>query len=181
MSLDVIEKGAAAVDKGQVADETEEMRRKREAMLEGTPAPQFFKLRAEMLEQGRSNQVVADTGNMWVNLKVYAGGGENGLHNHTDQDNFHLILQGSGCFYGPRGEEKHLGQYEGVMLPAGCFYRFLATSEEPLVLLRVGARTAKKAEHSRYNVYGEPLESESKENGRVAVVPRKGVYWGAPK
>lgn len=181
MSLDVIDKSNAAVDKGQMASETEEMRRKREAMLEGTPAPQFFKLRAEMLESGRSNQVVADTGNMKVNLKVYAGGGENGLHNHTDQDHFHLILQGSACFYGPRGEEKHCGQYEGIMLPSGCFYRFLATSEEPLVLLRVGCKTEPTAEHPRYNVYGDPLPSESKENGRVAVVPRKGVYWGAPK
>ena len=46
----------------------------------------------------------------------------------------HLILQGSAVFYGPRGEERHCGLYEGVMLPKGCFYRFQATSEEPLVM-----------------------------------------------
>lgn len=169
------------LDKGQIDNETPEMRKKREAMIANSPPPQIFKLRAEMLAQGRSNQVVADTGNMWVNLKVYAGGGENGLHNHTDQDHFHLILQGSACFYGPRGEEKQLGQYEGVMLPSGSFYRFLATSEEPLVLLRVGCKTDPTAEHPRYNIYGDALPSDSKENGRIEVIPRKGEFWGAAK
>jgi mannose-6-phosphate isomerase-like protein (cupin superfamily) len=171
----------AVLDKGQVESETPEMRKKREAMIAASPPPQFFKLRAELLAQGRSNQIVADTGNMWLNLKVYAGGGENGLHNHTDEDHFHLILQGSACFYGPRGEEKNCGQYEGIMLPSGCFYRFQATSEEPLVLLRVGCKTPQMAEHPRYNVYGEPLPSDSKENGKVEVIPRKGEFWGAAK
>lgn len=169
----------ATVDKGQIENETSEMRRRREENVAQSPRPQFFKLRAELLSQGRSNQVVADTGNMWVNLKVYAGGGENGLHNHTDQDHFHLILSGTACFYGPRGEEKHMGPYEGVMLPSGSYYRFQATSEEPLILLRVGCKTDPTAEHPRYNVYGDALPSESKENGRIEVIPRKGEFWGA--
>ena len=167
------------VDKGKVEGETEEMRRKREETIAASPPPQPFRLRAELLKQGRGNQVVADTGNMWVNLKVYASGGENGLHNHTDQDHFHLVLAGSACFYGPRGEELRCGPYEGVMLPAGCFYRFQATSEEPLILLRVGARIVKGAKHPRHNVYGEALPSDSRENGRVEVIPRKGEFWGA--
>jgi mannose-6-phosphate isomerase-like protein (cupin superfamily) len=169
-----------AVDKGKIDNETEEMRRKREAMIAKSPPPQPFRLRAELLKKGRSNQGVADTGNMWVNLKVYASGGENGLHNHTDQDHFHLVLSGSACFYGPRGEELHCGQYEGIMLPSGSFYRFNATSEEPLILLRVGAKTDPTADHPRYNVYGDPLPSDSKENGRGEVIPRTGEFWGAP-
>jgi len=167
------------VDKGQLENETEEMRKAREEMTDKSPPPQIFKLRAELLKQGRSNQTVADTGNMWVNLKVYASGGENALHNHTNQDHFHLVLDGSACFYGPRGEEVHCGKYEGVMLPSGSFYRFHATSEEPLVLLRVGAWTPPTAEHPRYNVYGEPLPADSKENGKIEVIPRTGEYWGA--
>src|SRR5438309_11473014 len=115
MSLDTI-------DRGQVAKETDELRRKREAVLADSPPPSFFKLRAQMLKQGRSNQTVAKTDHLLLNLKVYAGGGENGLHNHSDEDHAHLILQGSAVFYGPRGEERHCGQYEGIMLPKGCFY-----------------------------------------------------------
>jgi mannose-6-phosphate isomerase-like protein (cupin superfamily) len=167
------------VDKGKLENETDEMRRAREAMVAKSPPPQPFRLRAEMLKQGRSNQVVADTGNMWVNLKVYASGGENGLHNHTDQDHFHLVLQGSARFYGPRGETLDCGPYEGIMLPSGSFYRFNATSKEPLVLLRVGAKTDPTAEHPRYNVYGKALPSDTKENGRVEVVVDKGKFFGA--
>jgi mannose-6-phosphate isomerase-like protein (cupin superfamily) len=167
------------VDKGQIESETPEQVKQREDMIANSPPAQFFKLRAELLKQGRSNQVVADSGNMWVNLKVYASGGENGLHNHTDQDHFHLVLSGSACFYGPRGEEKHCSQYEGIMLPSGSFYRFQATSDEPLILLRVGARTQPTAEHPRYNIYGEPLPSGSKKNGQVEVIPREGEFWGA--
>lgn len=168
------------VDKGQVENETEEMRRKREEMIAKSPPAQPFRLRTELLKQGRSNQIVADTGNMWVNLKVYASGGENGLHNHTDEDHFHLVLSGSACFFGPRGEELNCGPYEGIMLPAGSFYRFHATSSDPLVILRVGARLPEVTEDTRYNIYGETLPSDSKANGRVEVVKDEGRFWGAP-
>jgi len=167
------------VDKGQIANETDAMRASREKMIAASPPAQPFRLRAEMLKQGRSNQVVAETENMWVNLKVYASGGENGLHNHTDQDHFHLVLNGSARFYGPCSEELDCGPYEGIMLPSGSFYRFHATSAEPLVLLRVGAWTKDKGGHPRFNVYGDPLPSDSKENGRVDVIKRVGEYWGA--
>ena len=173
MSLDVL-------DTGQADDETEEMRARREEIVEASPPPQFFKLRAELLEQGRSNQVVADTGNMWVNLKVYSSGGENGLHNHTNQDHFHLVLEGSARFFGPHGEEIDCGQYEGIMLPAGSFYRFHATSEEPLILLRVGALTGERDQDvTRFNVYGDPLPNHSKANGQVENIRGTGEYWGA--
>ncbi len=168
-----------SVDKGQVVHETDAMRQTREKNIANAPPAEFFKLRAELVKQGRTNQIVADTGNLWANLKVYASGGENGLHNHTDQDHFHLVLKGKACFHGPRGEEKVCGPYEGVMLPSGSYYRFEAVSDEPLVLLRVGAKTDPTAEHPRYNVYGEPLDSASKENGRVEVILRQGEFWGA--
>ena len=92
-----------AVNKGQLEGETEAMRKAREATIAASPPAKPFRLRAEMLKKGRSNQVVAKTDNMQVNLKVYASGGENGLHNHTDEDHFHLILQGSARFHGPHG------------------------------------------------------------------------------
>jgi len=43
----------------------------------------------------------------------------------------------------------------------------------------VGARIVKGAKHPRHNVYGESLPSDSRENGRVEVIPRKGEFWGA--
>ncbi len=172
MSLDVL-------DTGKIDDETEEMRKQREAVTEASPPPTFFKLRAELLKQGRTTDLVADTDNMRVHIKVYASGGENGLHNHTDEDHFHLVLEGSARFYGPRGEEIDCGKYEAIMLPAGSFYRFNATSEEPLILLRVGCKAAPTSEHNRQNIYGEPLPTEAPGNGQVEVIPRTGEYWGA--
>jgi len=169
----------AVVDKGSVETESPEMCRKREATVAASPKAMPFRLRAELMKKGRSNQVVAETDHMKVNLKVYASGGENGLHNHTDEDHFHLVLQGGARFYGPRGETLDCGQYEGIMLPSGCFYRFEATSSEPLVLLRVGCDTPPTHPVARLNVYGDPLPSESKENGRVEVVPDTGNFWGA--
>jgi mannose-6-phosphate isomerase-like protein (cupin superfamily) len=170
MSMDMI-------DRGMVPNESEEMRRKREAILAASPPPTFFKLRAQMLAQGRSNQTVARTDHLQLNLKVYAGGGENGLHNHSDEDHVHLILQGSAVFYGPRGEERHCGPYEGILLPVGCFYRFQATSEEPLVLLRVSAKVP--GVKARTNIYGDPIPNSSKANGKVPMIPLEGVFWGA--
>ena len=90
------------------------------------------------------------------------------------------MLSGSARFYGPRGAEVDCGQYEGVMLPVGSFYRFHATSEEPLVLLRVGAWTGdKNNKNSRLNVYGDPLPNHSKANGSVEEITGTGEYWGA--
>ncbi|HKB73584.1 MAG TPA: hypothetical protein VKC82_04865, partial [Burkholderiales bacterium] len=48
--------------------------------------PSFFKMRAQMLDKGRTNTALARTENMWATLKVYASGGENGLHTHPNED-----------------------------------------------------------------------------------------------
>ncbi|MDX1485258.1 MAG: cupin domain-containing protein [Alphaproteobacteria bacterium] len=170
---------ADVLDTGQVENETEEMRAKREATIAASPPAHRFKLRAQLLSEGRSTDLVTSTENMRVHLKVYASGGENGLHNHTDEDHFHLVLEGSARFYGPRGEEIDCGKWEGIMLPAGSFYRFNATSEEPLVLLRVGSRAQSSSEHDRLNIYGEPLPTDAPGNGQVKGVPRPGEFWGA--
>ena len=45
-----------------------------------------FSLKAQMLDQGRTDTVLAATDDLSVRLKVYASGGENGLHAHVDED-----------------------------------------------------------------------------------------------
>ena len=55
------------IDKGKIKQETDAMRKARETMLLNSPPAQFFKLRAELLKQGRSNQRIADTGNCAFN------------------------------------------------------------------------------------------------------------------
>ena len=44
-------------------------------------------------------------------------------------------------FHGPRAEERELGRNDGILLPAGSYYRLETIGEEPLVILRLGATT----------------------------------------
>ena len=137
----------------------------------------FFKMRAQMLERGRTNTPLARTDNMWAILKVYASGGENGLHTHPNEDHTFIVLQGSARYYDADGNHTDVGKHEGIMLPAGAYYRFEATSKEPLVLVRVGCRAGPQDPAGRLNIRGEPMPGDSKENKRVPVVYRDGEFF----
>ena len=140
--------------------------------------PSFFRLRTQLLDDGRSNTPIAETENMWARLKVYASGGENTLHAHPNEDHMFIILAGQATFYGPQGEEKTLGRNEGIMLPAGSFYHFHATSVEPLVLLRIGCGANDRGDHlKRIAIDGGPLPGKSKANKWKAPVYRAGAYY----
>ena len=138
--------------------------------------PAFFKMRAQMLEKGRTNTPLARTDNMWATLKVYASGGENGLHTHPNEDHTFVVLQGKARYYDADGGHTDVGKHEGIMLPAGAYYWFEAISQEPLVLLRIGCRVAGDG-GGRLNIRGEPMPGESKENKRVPVVYREGEFF----
>jgi mannose-6-phosphate isomerase-like protein (cupin superfamily) len=138
--------------------------------------PAFFKMRAQMLEQGRTNTPLARTDNLWATLKVYASGGENGLHTHPNEDHAFVVLQGSARYYDADGGTIDVKKHEGIMLPAGAYYWFEATSKEPLVLLRVGCRTGADT-GARLNIRGDAMPGDSKENKRVPVVYRDGEFF----
>jgi mannose-6-phosphate isomerase-like protein (cupin superfamily) len=137
----------------------------------------FFKMRAQMLEKGRTNTLLAKTDNMSAILKVYASGGENGLHAHPNEDHTFIVLQGSARYYDADGGHMDIGKHEGIMLPAGAYYWFEATSKEPLVLVRVGCRVGPSDASARLNIRGEPMSGESKENKRVPVAYRDGEFF----
>ena len=137
----------------------------------------FFKMRAQMLEEGRTNTALARTDNMWATLKVYASGGENGLHTHPNEDHTFLVLQGRARYYDAEGGHTDVGTHEGIMLPGGAYYWFEAISKEPLVLVRIGCRTGPRDTRARLNVRGEPMPPESKENKRGRVVYREGEFF----
>jgi mannose-6-phosphate isomerase-like protein (cupin superfamily) len=144
----------------------------------GNVKPTTFRLHAQLLDQGRSNTHLAETDNMWATLKVYASGGENGLHTHPNEDHMFVIMQGTARFFGPNDETVDLGRYQGIMLPAGAYYKFQSTSEEPLVLMRVGCQAGAQDPAGRLNIAGEPMPGDSADNGRVPVIPRPNAYFG---
>lgn len=153
--------------------------KQREVELAEIKTPTAFKVRAQMLEQGRTDAMLAATDNLTIRLKVYASGGENELHTHPSEDHAFIILQGSARFFGPDGEIMELGRNEGLMMPGGCFYKFFATSDEPLVLLRVGNPNVKRQPKPyRINIDGEEMTGDSKENKKAPVIFKEGEFFG---
>jgi mannose-6-phosphate isomerase-like protein (cupin superfamily) len=140
--------------------------------------PTMFRMRAQLLDQGRSNTYLAKTKNMWATLKVYASGGENGLHTHPNEDHMFVVIEGTARFFGPDNETVDLGKYQGIMLPAGAYYNFQSTSVEPLVLMRVGCRVGPQDPSGRLDIKGEVMHADSAENGREEVIPRPNAFFG---
>ena len=145
----------------------------------GDGKPTLFKLQAPLLDQGRGNYPMANTENMWATVKVYASGGENGLHTHPNEDHTFIILAGRARYYGPEGTIGERGPLEGIMIPAGAYYWFEAISSEPLVILRVGCRVGPQDPGGRLNIRGEAMPGDSPENKQVPVKVREGAFFGA--
>ena len=72
--------------------------------LSDKKTPHVFSLKGQLLDQGRTDSVLAATDNLTIRLKIYASGGENELHAHTSEDHSFMILQGSARFFGPDDE-----------------------------------------------------------------------------
>jgi len=143
--------------------------------VETTPRAQVFSLKTPLLSSGRSNLHVAGTDLLKVRVKVYAEGGENGLHAHYDEDHAFIVLQGQATFRDENDTPTVVNRYEGIMLPKGALYYFQSTGEENLVLIRVGA--GRKAEGGyRLGLNGVPLTPE--ENKHEEGVPIPGKFFG---
>ena len=136
---------------------------------------QWFNMRVPLLDQGRMDTEIARATGMTARVKVYASGGENELHCHASQDHLFVIMQGSARFVDKDGNTHDVGTHEGVMLPAGVYYWFEATSKEPLVMLRVD--NANKAGDDRLAIDGRPMAGNSVENKTVPVIIRKGAFF----
>jgi mannose-6-phosphate isomerase-like protein (cupin superfamily) len=133
--------------------------------LSATKAPTVFTLRTPLLDQGRTNMPLAATQNMWIQLKCYASGGENAIHAHAFEDHTFVILQGEALFYDPQGRTTRVSRNQGIMLPAGVFYKFHADGPENLVLLRIGSRTGDEGDIlARIDEKGRDFDGFSSEN-----------------
>lgn len=145
-------------------------------VVEARPKAQVFSLKTPLLSSGRTNLEVAATDLLKLRVKVYAEGGENGLHTHKDEDHSFVILQGQATFHDEQGNVTVVNRYEGILLPRGAFYRFQSTGEENLVLLRVGAGREPEGDF-RVGPHGRPLTRE--ENRHIDGTPIPGRFFGA--
>ncbi len=141
--------------------------------------PQVYRLRSPLMKQGRLDTVVSKSDVMEVRMKSYAQGGENALHAHTIEDHTFIVLQGRARFWAGKDDREVgvLGHNEAIMLPRGCFYRFESCGDEPLVMVRVGAKTGHKAPTTRIKPDGTPIPGDSKENKTVPPIVLEGAYY----
>jgi mannose-6-phosphate isomerase-like protein (cupin superfamily) len=144
--------------------------------VDAAPKAQVFSLKTPLLSAGRTNLSVAETDLLKLRVKVYAEGGENGLHTHKDEDHAFVILQGQATFHDEEDNLTVVNKYEGIMLPHGAFYWFQSTGDENLVLLRVGAGRHPEGEF-RVGPNGRPLTREENKHIDGTVIP--GKFFGA--
>jgi mannose-6-phosphate isomerase-like protein (cupin superfamily) len=144
--------------------------------VDAAPKAQVFSLKTPLLSSGRTNLEVAATDLLKLRVKVYAEGGENGLHTHQDEDHAFVILQGQATFHDEQDQVTVVNRYEGILLPRGAFYRFQSTGDENLVLLRMGAGRKPEGEF-RVGPNGRALTRE--ENKHIDGTPIPGEFFGA--
>jgi mannose-6-phosphate isomerase-like protein (cupin superfamily) len=148
-------------------------------LVKNGPAATTFKLEAELLDQGRTMDLLARSSVLAAHIKVYAEGGENAMHAHTQEDHLFVILGGEATFHlGADDAISVLRKHEGVIIPAGSFYWFISTGSENLILLRVGAKPQGWSDFDdRVNIEGQPFAGDSVENKEVPVIKRKGAFF----
>jgi mannose-6-phosphate isomerase-like protein (cupin superfamily) len=145
-----------------------------------TPAPEIFRLRIQLLDQGSRSEMLSNTGNMQIKIRCYAaGGGENAMHAHNNQDHSFIVLQGQARFYGPQGEVHDLVRNQGIMLRSGCYYCFENSGTEPLVVLRIESITAEGGDPTvRRGMHGQQIDPHAPENNREKTIKiRPGAFY----
>src|SRR5439155_6575074 len=90
---------------------------------------------------GRKSYPMAETDNVISTVQIFEKGVHNNLHMHLVEDGYWIVLGGRARFWG-EGDTiiAELGQYEGLLLPAGTKYCFEGVDDEPLQILRVNYR-----------------------------------------
>ena len=140
---------------------------------------QFFHLSARLPRQGRTDTIYAASDTMSVILKTYALAGENELHRHPGEDHMFVVLDGEAEFMGRNGEITRVGKYDGVFLPDTAYYCFKAVGDEPLVLLRVGAKTEPSGGIvSRYDPLEQPTEGLYQGKKAVELILHEDKFFG---
>ena len=148
---------------------------------------QRFRLRTALLKEGRTHRILAsakgEAGAMNVAIKCYANGGENEFHTHAIEDHTFIVLQGGAIFQQPDLADIEVRRNEGVLLPAGAYYKFEAVEGEPLVLLRVGnvwqplEGEVKANASQRLGKDGKALQGHSDENKHIEPVVMPGAFY----
>lgn len=143
----------------------------------GSPAPLIVSLRTQLASQGHTKDLLASSDSMTVHIHCYAPkGGENGMHAHTQEDHVFVCLQGEAVFRGIEGTLPPLRRNQAIFLAKGCFYSFSNESEEPCILLRVGAGERARV-GERLDPNGAPIAGRGKQENAVKPVLIENAFF----
>jgi mannose-6-phosphate isomerase-like protein (cupin superfamily) len=141
------------------------------------PEPEILTLRTQLVSAGHTKDLLAQTDAMTLHIHCYGPkGGENGLHAHVDEDHVFVVLQGEAQFYGRNGPLPVLKKNQALMLPRGAFYSFANETDEPLVMIRFGARD-QSAPGARLDPQGKPIPGRGKQKGAKPPVLIEGKFF----
>jgi mannose-6-phosphate isomerase-like protein (cupin superfamily) len=135
-------------------------------------------LKTQLVKEGHTRDLLAATDFMTLRIHCYAPGiGENALHAHTQEDHIFLVLQGKAQFTtGTDGKNVIIaGKNHAVVLPAGCYYQFCNSGQDPLVMARIGAGSDKADQ--RLNPDGSPIPGRTHEQGAAKPVLLEGAFF----
>jgi mannose-6-phosphate isomerase-like protein (cupin superfamily) len=135
-------------------------------------------LKTQLVKEGHTRDLLAETDLMTLRIHCYAPGiGENALHAHTKEDHIFLVLQGTAEFNTGRDGKGVIkaGKHQAVVLPAGCYYQFRNSGDEPLVMTRIGAGSDKADQ--RLNPDGSAIPGRAHEQGAAKPVLIEGAFF----
>jgi mannose-6-phosphate isomerase-like protein (cupin superfamily) len=147
-------------------------------MAKAEVKPQVVKLKTQLVREGHTRHLLAETSLMTLRIHCYASGiGENALHAHTKEDHIFLVLQGTAQFNTGRDGKNvvQVSTHQGIVLPAGCYYQFLNCAATPLVMARIGAGSDKS--DMRLNPDGTPIPGRTHEQGAAKPVLIEGAFF----
>ena len=134
-------------------------------------------LKTQLVKEGHTRDLLAETDLMTLRIHCYAPGiGENALHSHTKEDHIFLVLQGTAQFNTGRDGKTvvNAAKHQAVVLPAGCYYQFCNSGEDPLVMARIGAGPDKADQ--RLNPDGTAVPGRTHEQGAAKPVLIEGAF-----
>jgi mannose-6-phosphate isomerase-like protein (cupin superfamily) len=131
--------------------------------------PQLLNLRTPLVSSGMTQRLLTRGENSTLRILCYAPsrGEDHGLHGHIEEEHYFIVLHGAAQFYGLKGPLPQLQKNQGIFLPKGCFYEFYNPTEEPLVVLRIGASEQKVDRGVRLTPEGEPIPGRSTRHGEA--------------
>lgn len=138
--------------------------------------PQVVRLRTQLVSQGHTRRLLAQTDLTTLRIHCYAPGiGENALHAHMNEDHIFVVLDGTALFSGLEGEIARLTKHQAIVLPKGCFYQFSNCGESPLVMARFGA--SREKDDWRIAPDGTRIPGRSSEQSYVEPVVIENAYF----